>query len=175
MVDILADPATTAAVIVTSPEEMPVTETLELAERLAAETDVHLAAVVVNRVLPELFGRARGGGLRPAAPAHRRPGPDPGAGRGRTPRPVRRALDGRRRSSEAVGALLDAAQLAVTLRRTRAEHLTRLRTELPADVPLRLRALPVRPHPRRAGHPSGGRRPRRRDRRLSRGPPERPA
>ncbi len=36
---------------------MPVTETLELAGGCAAETDVHLAAVVVNRVLPELFGR----------------------------------------------------------------------------------------------------------------------
>ena len=57
MVDILADPLTTAAVIVTSPEEMPVAETLELAGRLRTETDVHLAAVVVNRVLPELFGR----------------------------------------------------------------------------------------------------------------------
>ena len=34
MVDILGDPATTAAVIVTAPEEMPVSETLELADRL---------------------------------------------------------------------------------------------------------------------------------------------
>ncbi len=39
-------------------------------------------------------------------------------------------------SSEAVEALLDAAQLAVTLRRTRAEHLTRLRAELDPTVPL---------------------------------------
>ncbi len=32
-------------------------ETLELTGRLRAETNVDLAAVVVNRVLPELFGR----------------------------------------------------------------------------------------------------------------------
>ena len=36
---------------------MPVNETIELADRLDDETDVDLAAVVVNRVLPELFGR----------------------------------------------------------------------------------------------------------------------
>jgi len=34
---------------------MPVAETIELADRLDAETNVDLAAVVVNRVLPELF------------------------------------------------------------------------------------------------------------------------
>ena len=40
MVDILSDPAITAAVIVSAPEEMPVSETIELAERLRTETDV---------------------------------------------------------------------------------------------------------------------------------------
>jgi hypothetical protein len=35
-----------------------------------------------------------------------------------------------------VTAVLDAAELAVTLRRTRAEHLTRLRAELDPTVPL---------------------------------------
>ena len=57
MIDILGDPAQTGVVIVAAPEEMPVNETLELVDRLATETDVDLAAVVVNRVLPELFGR----------------------------------------------------------------------------------------------------------------------
>lgn len=56
MLEILRDPAITGTVIVTVPEEMPVTETIELSERLQAETDVDLAAVVMNRVLPELFG-----------------------------------------------------------------------------------------------------------------------
>jgi anion-transporting ArsA/GET3 family ATPase len=132
MVDILADPTTTAAVIVTSPEEMPVTETLELADRLEAETDVHLAAVLVNRVLPELFGR------REEEVFDRLRGP---AGR----RALTQALAAARSDSSGAGApavaqgvagLLDAAQLAVTLRRTRAEHLTRLRAELADEVPL---------------------------------------
>ena len=57
MIDILGDPEQTGVVIVAAPEEMPVNETLELADKLAAETVVDLAAVVVNRVLPELFGR----------------------------------------------------------------------------------------------------------------------
>ncbi len=134
MVDILADPTSTAAVIVTSPEEMPVTETLELAERLAAETDVHLAAVLVNRVLPELFGRReeevfdqlrRPAGRRALTQALAAAG---SSGRGRT--------SGAEPQADAVAGLLDAAQLAVTLRRTRAEHLTRLRSELTDEVPL---------------------------------------
>ena len=32
--------------------------------------------------------------------------------------------------------MLDGAELAVTLRRTRAEHITRLRTQLPSALPL---------------------------------------
>ena len=103
--------------IVAAPEEMPVTETLELAERLTQETVVDLAAVVVNRVLPELFGRGE--------------------------EEVFDQLvrdENEARLSEALGSsarpILDGAQLAVTLRRTRAAHLTRLREHLPAGTPL---------------------------------------
>ena len=54
----LADPAITGAVVVATPEEMPVTETIELVDA-ARDRDrrADLAAVIVNRVLPELFGR----------------------------------------------------------------------------------------------------------------------
>jgi anion-transporting ArsA/GET3 family ATPase len=120
MVDILSDPATTAAVIVSAPEEMPVSETLELAGRLKVETDVRLAAVIVNKVLPELFGRGEEEVFhalqQPAATA---------ALAAAVGSPV-----------DQVGPVLDAAQLAMTLRRTRAGHLTRLREELSRDVPL---------------------------------------
>ncbi|RTL06704.1 MAG: anion-transporting ATPase, partial [Acidimicrobiia bacterium] len=58
MIDILTDADTTGVVVVTVPEEMPVLETLELIERLRGETEIDVASVVVNRVLPELFGRA---------------------------------------------------------------------------------------------------------------------
>ena len=57
MIDILTDPAQTGVVIVTVPEEMPVSETLELIARLDAETSIDVASIVMNRVLPELFSR----------------------------------------------------------------------------------------------------------------------
>lgn len=117
MLDILTDPAQTGVVIVSAPEEMPVTETIELAERLDAETDVDLAAVVVNRVLPELFTERE------------------------------EALFEQLRVPERVAALnevvggdvspvLEAAELAVTLRRTRAEHLANLRAALDPRLPV---------------------------------------
>lgn len=117
MLDILGDPAQTGVVIVAAPEEMPVNETLELAGRLAAETVVDLAAVVANRVLPELFGRGEEAVFEQLNDA---------------------ANEGV--LSAAVGAsvrpILDGAQLAVTLRRTRGVHLARLRDELPEGTPL---------------------------------------
>jgi anion-transporting ArsA/GET3 family ATPase len=57
MTDILEDPELTGLVIVTTPEEMPVVETIELIGRLDAETGVTLSAIVANRVLPALFDR----------------------------------------------------------------------------------------------------------------------
>ncbi len=52
--DILAQ---TGAVIVTTPEELPVTETLELLQSLARRTAVTVDAVIVNRLAPEPFTR----------------------------------------------------------------------------------------------------------------------
>ena len=117
MVDILRDPARTGLCIVATPEEMPVNETLELATRIGAETEVDLAAVVVNRVLPELFGRGEEEVFEALE-----------AKSGRT------ALA--KATGTAVDSIVDAARLAVTLRRTRAEHLERLRTEIPPSIPL---------------------------------------
>jgi hypothetical protein len=99
---------------------MPVSETLELAARLEVETDVLLAAVIVNKVLPELFGR----GEEEIFHALRQP---------ELSAALARAVDA---PVGHVAPVLDAAQLAVTLRRTRAGHLTRLRDELPRSVPL---------------------------------------
>ena len=117
MIDILSDPGRTGVCIVATPEEMPVNETIELADRLEAETNVSLAAVVVNRVLPELFGRGE--------------------------EAVFETLEsdgGRKALAEAIGPgadpILDAARLAVTLRRTRAGHLEHLRSSIPARLPL---------------------------------------
>jgi anion-transporting ArsA/GET3 family ATPase len=117
MVEMLSDPAVTAAVIVSAPEEMPVSETIELVGRIERETTVELAAIIVNKVLPELFGRGE--------------------------EEVFTALRESVHTRELVAAVggpaepvLEGAQLAVTLRRTRTEHLTRLRESVPGDVPL---------------------------------------
>jgi len=108
MLDILADRGRTGVCIVATPEEMPVNETIELAGRIGAETSVELAALIVNRVLPELFGRGEEEVFEQLAGKHAAD--------------LDAALDGD------AGSLLTAARLAVRLRRTRAEHLERLRT-----------------------------------------------
>jgi anion-transporting ArsA/GET3 family ATPase len=115
MVEILSDPAQTGVVIVSAPEEMPVNETIELAGRIGEETSVDLAAVIVNRVLPELFGR----------------GEEEVFDRLRSAEHVELLAA---RTGPAVSSVLAAAELAVTLRRSRAEHLDRLREELPAGL-----------------------------------------
>ncbi|MGQ0521633.1 MAG: ArsA family ATPase [Actinomycetota bacterium] len=133
MLDILSDPARTGMVIVATPEEMPVNETIDLAARLRAETAVDLAAVVVNRVLPELFGRGEEEVFEKLA------------------RPENAAvLAG---AAGEVGPILDAARLAVTLRRTRAGHLERLRAGVDPAVPLLyVPYLFLRSHGLRATH-----------------------
>lgn len=108
MLDILSDPGRTGLIIVATPEEMPVNETIELAHRVRSETTVKLAGIVVNRVLPELFGRGEEEVFDRLA--------DP---------TIRGRLD--ELAGGPTGPLLDAARLAVTLRRTRATHLDHLR------------------------------------------------
>ncbi len=57
MIDILDDPMRTGVAVVTTPEEMPVTETIELLARLRAETGVDVNTLIANRVLPATFNR----------------------------------------------------------------------------------------------------------------------
>jgi anion-transporting ArsA/GET3 family ATPase len=51
------DPALCAVVIVTLPEEMPTSETIELARALKNELKLPIGKIVVNGVLPPLFSR----------------------------------------------------------------------------------------------------------------------
>ncbi len=113
--DLLADEATTGLVIVTTPEEMPVNETIELVRKVRSETDIDVAAIVVNRVLPELFS---------------------GADEEIFERLSEPALSDRLADAVRgpVAPVLDAARLAVTLRRTRAGHLDHLRSALDPAV-----------------------------------------
>ncbi|MEA3213938.1 MAG: hypothetical protein QOJ19_94 [Acidimicrobiia bacterium] len=116
MRDILSNPTTTGAVLVTTPEEMPVTETIELAHELRSRTKVDVAAIVANRVLPELFGH-REEALFDAVEAG----------------PAGQLL--REKLGPAVDTLFGAARLSVGLRRRGAAHLGRLREALP-DLPV---------------------------------------
>lgn len=114
MVELLSDPSVTSLNVVATPEEMPVNETIELVQRARIELTVPLGAVVVNRVLPELFTHTDEATFE-----------------------ALRADDTRAVLTSRVGsgatAVLDAARLAVSLRRTRAVHLSDLRqaVELP--------------------------------------------
>jgi anion-transporting ArsA/GET3 family ATPase len=117
MLNILTDPLQTGVVVVATPEEMPVNETIELIGRLDSETDIDVAAVIANRVLPELFSRDEEAAFD-----------------------LLDAEPGRAALAELVGApsglVVDAARLAVELRRSRAVHLANLAERLPATVPL---------------------------------------
>jgi anion-transporting ArsA/GET3 family ATPase len=115
MTDILNDPALTALNVVATPEEMPVEETIDLVDRARDELDVALGAVIVNRVLPELFTHA-----------------DEGTFDALRDQPASEVLTAR--AGPGVTAVLDGARLAVSLRRTRAAHLSRLRREV--DLPM---------------------------------------
>jgi anion-transporting ArsA/GET3 family ATPase len=111
MLDILSDHQQTGLIAVTTPEEMPVAETLELATRIKEETTVRLSAVVVNRVLPELFGQRRVPETEEVLST---------------------------RAGGSVTPILEAARLAVTMRRTRSAHLQRLQSNLPEGLPVLL-------------------------------------
>jgi anion-transporting ArsA/GET3 family ATPase len=117
MLEILDDPATTGLVVVATPAEMPVSETLELTARLRSETRVDLAAVVVNRVLPELFGRGE------EEVFERLVAPDALA-----------RLDAL--AGGGTESIMEAARLTVTMRRSRTEHLETLRAAIDPNVPL---------------------------------------
>ena len=114
MVELLSDPSVTSLNVVATPEEMPVNETIELVQKARVELTVPLGAVVVNRVLPELFTHSDEATFEALRADDASAVLTPRVGSGAT-------------------AVLDAARLAVSLRRTRAVHLAELRqaVELP--------------------------------------------
>lgn len=61
------DPKASGVVLVTLPEEMPTTETLELAAALRGELGLPIAQVVVNCVLPPLFSKDERASLEAAS------------------------------------------------------------------------------------------------------------
>jgi anion-transporting ArsA/GET3 family ATPase len=63
------DPKTCAVVLVTLPEEMPTTETIELARALETELKLPIGKIVVNGVLPPLFSKEERIALEAADPS----------------------------------------------------------------------------------------------------------
>ncbi len=117
MLDILEDPALTGLVTVTTPEEMPVNETIDLLQRVHEQTEVDVAGVIVNRVLPALFGTRE---------TH-----------------VFDRLFSEQAQALLVGAagakvtaVMDAARMNESRRRVGAGHLERLRDELSPEIPM---------------------------------------
>ncbi len=115
MLDILDDETRTGVAVVTTPEEMPVTETIDLLGRLTTETGAHPSAIIANRVLPALFNK-------------------------REQAIVDRLDEALPVLVEAIGecasVVLEASRLTEARRSTGAEHLDRLRRAL-ADLPIR--------------------------------------
>ena len=56
MLELLTDPAVTSAVLVSLPEELPVNETLELAQALRSRLKIRIGAVVLNQSVQSRFG-----------------------------------------------------------------------------------------------------------------------
>jgi anion-transporting ArsA/GET3 family ATPase len=102
--ELFRDPERCAVVLVTLPEEMPTSETIELARALTTELQLPLAKVVVNAVLPPLFSKAERESLERLGPvAQETPG----------------------------DAAIAAGQARATRERLQAESLARLSKELP--------------------------------------------
>jgi anion-transporting ArsA/GET3 family ATPase len=118
MLKILGDAKRTGLVVVTTPEEMPITETVELVEKVRTTTEVQVAAVFANRVLPRWFETGEQAVFERLC--------DP-------PAQVRLAeVAGAR-----VGTVFEAARLADSRRAMSDAHMVRLRQSLPGDVPVR--------------------------------------
>lgn len=117
MLDILEDPAVTGLVTVTTPEEMPVNETVDLLERVRQQTQVDIAGIIVNRVLPALFGTRETQVFDQLFSAE-----------------AQRILAGA--AGSMVIAVMDAARMNESRRRVGAGHLDRLRDELAPDTPM---------------------------------------
>ena len=115
MLDILEDPERTGVVVVTTPEEMPVVETIELLDRFAADTQIEPAAIVANRVLPALFDRKESAVVASLGAVEQLLVDAVGPG---------------------VSDVVLAAQLTEARRAVGSRHLERLRAAVPAGLPI---------------------------------------
>lgn len=104
--ELFQDSEKTAVVLVTLPEEMPTSETIELAHALDGELHLPIGKIVVNGVLPPLFSREERAALEALGPVN---GADPG------------------------DVAVSAARSRASRERVQAESLARLSKELPVS------------------------------------------
>jgi anion-transporting ArsA/GET3 family ATPase len=117
MVSILSDSSTTGVVAVTTPQELPVSETIELVGALERETVVPLAAIVVNQVPPAYLGKRERQLLE-------------------SPEANQLAVSIGREAGCDFASVLSAAKLGVELSREAASHIESLRARVAREVPL---------------------------------------
>ena len=117
MLAILGDRVRTGLIVVTTPEEMPITETIELVDRVRSTTEVDVAAVIANRVLPRWFSATD-------ADVFQRMCAD-------EPQAVLSSAVGSKAS-----AVFEAARLAEARRTVAEGYLDRLRGAIPDDLPI---------------------------------------
>ena len=117
MLAILGDRVCTGLIVVTTPEEMPITETIELVDRVRSTTEVDVAAVIANRVLPRWFSATD-------ADVFQRMCAD-------EPQAVLSSAVGSKAS-----AVFEAARLAEARRTVAEGYLDRLRGAIPDDLPI---------------------------------------
>ncbi len=134
MLRILADPNRCGVVITTTAHEMPVHETVELMSALRSDTEVDIAGIVVNRLLPELFVSSEGKAFDALV---------------RDPRELRKRFTSELDDPHAADALIEGANLARTLRRNEAvqlealaKALTRFGIGQPALIPMLFDVVP---------------------------------
>jgi anion-transporting ArsA/GET3 family ATPase len=116
MLQILGDARRTGLVVVTTPEEMPVTESIELVDKVRGTTEVDVAAVIANRVLPQWFSAADVAVFDALL----------------APQPQALLVEA---AGARVATVFEAATLAQARRAIATEHLAKLTAALPASVP----------------------------------------
>jgi len=117
MLQILGDADRTGLVVVTTPEEMPVAESVELVDKVRSTTEVDVAAVIANRVLPQWFSAADAEVFDALSAS--------------APQALLAEAAGQR-----VATVFEAASLAQARRAVAADHLARLTSALPSSVPM---------------------------------------
>ncbi|NNN16517.1 MAG: ArsA family ATPase [Acidimicrobiaceae bacterium] len=117
MSQILSDPKRSGVCLVSTAEETPVQESIELAEDLENQTDISLALVVANRVFPSVFSKTEGEIFEWL---------DSNDQRGVIEKAVGKGWDG----------LVEAADLWSSISSMNKRYVQRLRSEVAGSVPL---------------------------------------